>query len=230
MRAICRDDRPFARHSWKREDAIADSDRLGQQDNVRLLQGRPHAFFEMYECGGMYEYFYGDMLPSTGYLRAFALLRREPGLCAANARAFRSRNARALCRAPADDAAPSHRERGAGSTCWNARTPPTSTRWSASATCAEFIRVNEALQEKSIAAIADQIAEVGMRAWCFVAGPSSSGKTTFTNRLAVQLRVNHLRPLMLSLDNYYRPLVEVPRDEDGKPDLEMPSKRSTCRC
>ena len=63
MRAICRDDKPFARHSWKREDAIAYFDRLGQQDKVRLLQYRPHAFFEMYECGGMYEYFYGDMLP-----------------------------------------------------------------------------------------------------------------------------------------------------------------------
>ena len=217
MRAICRDDKPFARHSWKREDAIAYFDRLGQQDKVRLLQYRPHAFFEMYECGGMYEYFYGDMLPSTGYLRAFALLRREPGLVL-------------QMPAPSDPETPApYVERPQMMRAFHENA-----EWLNVLGCtnvadlnemigrgemAEFVRVNEALQEKSIAAIADQIAKRHARV-VFVAGPSSSGKTTFTNRLAVQLRVNHLRPLMLSLDNYYRPLAEVPLDEDGKPDLE----------
>lgn len=217
MRALCAADLPFVRRRWKREEAIAHFDAQGQKDTVRLLQYRPHAFFDIYECGGMCEYFYGDMLPSTGYLRAFALVHREPGL---------------VLQMPAPSApetpAPyverpqmmhAFRENAEWLSVLGCTNVADLNDMIAHGDIAEFVRVNEALQEKSIAAIADQIAQRHARA-VFIAGPSSSGKTTFANRLAVQLRVNHLRPLMLSLDNYYRPLSEVPLDENGAPDLE----------
>jgi uridine kinase len=83
----------------------------------------------------------------------------------------------------------------------------------------EFIRVNEALHDKSIAGIADEIVRRGSRV-VMIFGPSSSGKTTFANRLAVHLRVLGQKPHLLSLDDFYRNRADLPLEEDGKPDLE----------
>jgi uridine kinase len=84
-----------------------------------------------------------------------------------------------------------------------------------------FIRVNEALHEKKIARIADQVTAAGeMEKVVLVAGPSSSGKTTFTKKLGVQLRVVGLIPIMISLDDYFVPRELTPRDEDGNYDFE----------
>ena len=82
-----------------------------------------------------------------------------------------------------------------------------------------FIRVNEALHDKAIAEIADTIAQKGRRI-IMIAGPSSSGKTTTTGRLAVHLRVLGLQPVMISLDDYYRNRADLPREADGSIDLE----------
>jgi uridine kinase len=85
----------------------------------------------------------------------------------------------------------------------------------------DVIRVAEALHEKKIAEVADDIARHKDRVrFVFVAGPSSSGKTTFVRRLSVQLRVNGVEPLAIGLDDYYRPRDETPRDEDGELDFE----------
>ncbi|MDA3949283.1 MAG: nucleoside kinase [Spirochaeta sp.] len=84
-----------------------------------------------------------------------------------------------------------------------------------------FIRVNEALHEKKIARIADQVTAAGeTEKVVLVAGPSSSGKTTFTKKLGVQLRVVGLIPIMISLDDYFVPRELTPLDEDGKYDFE----------
>ena len=83
----------------------------------------------------------------------------------------------------------------------------------------EFIRVNEALQDKSIASIADQIVRNEAQI-VLVFGPSSSGKTTFAHRLAVHLKVLKKHPHVLSLDNFYLPRTQAPKDASGKPDLE----------
>ncbi|HCS35816.1 MAG TPA: AAA family ATPase [Sphaerochaeta sp.] len=84
-----------------------------------------------------------------------------------------------------------------------------------------FIRMNEDLQHRKIAKIADMVSEKGTVKVVFIAGPSSSGKTTFSIRLAIQLRLLGFNPIQISLDNYYRPKTEAPLDEDGKPDLEI---------
>jgi uridine kinase len=85
----------------------------------------------------------------------------------------------------------------------------------------EFIRTTEAFHEKKIAQIADYIFIHGDKIkWALIAGPSSSGKTTFAKRLAVQLRVNGLRPVTISLDNYFVNRENTPLDEHGQPDFE----------
>lgn len=85
----------------------------------------------------------------------------------------------------------------------------------------DFIKIAEAFHEKKIAQIADHIyGHRGQIKWALIAGPSSSGKTTFAKRLAVQLRVNGLRPVTISLDNYFVSREATPLDEHGKPDFE----------
>jgi len=84
----------------------------------------------------------------------------------------------------------------------------------------DLVRVAEALHEKKIAAIADEISKRRDTRLVLIAGPSSSGKTTFTKRLAVQLRVNGIEPVAISIDNYYLDRNDSPRREDGSYDFE----------
>lgn len=85
----------------------------------------------------------------------------------------------------------------------------------------DFIKIAEAFHEKKIAQIADHIFEHREQIkWALIAGPSSSGKTTFAKRLAVQLRVNGLVPVTISVDNYFVNREHTPQDETGKPDFE----------
>ena len=83
-----------------------------------------------------------------------------------------------------------------------------------------FIRLAEALQQKKIASIADQIHLHSSVKAVLVAGPSSSGKTTFAHKLSIQLQVLGKKTIKISLDNYYLPPDHAPKDEEGKPDLE----------
>lgn len=87
-------------------------------------------------------------------------------------------------------------------------------------TIESFIRLAEALQQKKLASIADQISEHGNVKAVLIAGPSSSGKTTFAHKLGIQLQVLGKRTIKISLDNYYLPPSQAPKDEEGKPDLE----------
>lgn len=84
-----------------------------------------------------------------------------------------------------------------------------------------FIRMNEDLQHRRISQIADMIRDRDSVKVVFIAGPSSSGKTTFAMRLSIQLRLLGFNPVQISLDNYYRPKDQAPLDAEGKPDLEV---------
>ena len=86
----------------------------------------------------------------------------------------------------------------------------------------EMIKLSEALHEKKVAQIADQIAhrESGVPRFVLISGPSSSGKTTFSKRLTIQLMVNGIRPVVISMDNYFVNREDTPRDENGEWDFE----------
>lgn len=217
MREIVAADLPFVRTRVSREEAMAYFEKDGQKDKVRLLAYRPYTYFDLYDCGGMKEYFYGEMLPSTGYVRHFSLQFYLPGVVIQlPAPAQPTRTAPFVERPKLQRAFAEAAQWGKILSCSNAADLNDLIE---SGKIREFIRVNEALQEKCIADAADRIAEKGARL-VLIAGPSSSGKTTFARRLMIQLRLSGLHPVSISLDNYYLDRDKVPLDEVGKPDLE----------
>ena len=197
MREIARRDLPIQKSRMSREEAMALFARQGQEDTVRLLTYRPYEFFDVYTCDGLSEYFYGDMAKSTGEIDRFALRFYYPGMVLmlpeetdGPVAPFAERPQ--LMRTYAQSAEFS---RILG--CENAADVNDTIRRGEIRT---FIRVNEALHDRAIAQIAERIVARGARI-VFVAGPSSSGKTTFANRLGIQLRVSGKRPVAISLDN-----------------------------
>lgn len=216
MREIAERNLPIEKSRLSREEAMAVFAAQGQDDTVRLLEYRPYEYFDVYTCDGLSEYFYGDMAASTGEIDRFALRFYYPGMVLmlpedveGPVAPFAERPQ--LMRTYAQSAEFS---RILG--CENAADVNDTIRRGEIRT---FIRVNEALHDRAIAQIAERIVARGARI-VFVAGPSSSGKTTFANRLGIQLRVSGKRPVAISLDNYYRNREDVPLGPDGKPDLE----------
>lgn len=217
MHQLVRQNLPFKQELWTREQAIAYFEKEGWQDKAELLRYRPKADIRMYRIGPLCEYFYGAMLPSTGYVRGFALKPHFPGVVI-------------LSPAPdkPDEPAPyvpraKFLRQFATSRRWSeilgAQNAVDVNRMIKEGRMREFIRVNEALHDKSIAGIADEIVRRGARV-VMIFGPSSSGKTTFANRLAVHLRVLGQKPHLVSLDDFYLDRCLIPLEADGKPDLE----------
>ncbi len=217
MRDIIAEDLPFVRQRWTKQQAIAYFRENGDLDKAQLLGYRPYDYFDVYTYGGMAEYFYGAMLPSTRYVPVFKLHPRAPGLILLLPdKADPVRPAPYL-------SAPKHMTAFAQSNYWckvlGCSTAAQLNGLIADGGLRDFIRVNEAFHDKSLSEIAQDIINRNARA-IFIAGPSSSGKTTFAHRLSIHLRVNGLQPVILSLDDFYRDRTALPREADGKPDLE----------
>ncbi|MBQ2929832.1 MAG: nucleoside kinase [Clostridia bacterium] len=218
MRRIVDADEAFDKREWSLDDAIAYFEEDGQPDKVELLKRRTVPFFNMYGCGGMWEYFYGAMVPSTGYVKTFSV-QHLPG------------RGMALLTADPENPdqpakyidRPKHLRVFDQSAKWCAilgvQNAPDIHEMLETKKFRAFIRINEALHDKAIADIADTIAEKGRRI-IMIAGPSSSGKTTTTGRLAIHLRVLGMDPVMISLDDYYIDRDKLPREADGSIDLE----------
>ncbi|MBR1606436.1 MAG: nucleoside kinase [Clostridia bacterium] len=217
MQEIVAANLPFKRSRWSRQQAIDYFNSLGWDDKADLLAYRQFDYFNIYECGGLAEYFYGAMLPATGDVPVFAVRYHPPGLIL-------------QMPSPADPSVPApyvsrpkHMATFFESNYWcqilGCRNAADLNRLIDKGELNEFIRVNEALHDKSLADIAEDILRMNARA-IFLAGPSSSGKTTTANRLKVHLRVLGLKPVLISMDNFYQNRPDVPRDEKGELDLE----------
>ena len=217
MERIVQEDLPFEKERWTRNQAIQYFSKEQEEDKTRLLAYRPYDHFNVYHCGGMAEYFYGAMLPSTGYVKAFRLRLHAPGMVV-------------QMPSPADPSVPApyvsrpkHLNAFAESNRWcdilGCMNAADLNDMIVGGKLPDFIRVNEALHDQSISHIAQGIADRGSKA-VFVAGPSSSGKTTFANRLCIHLRVLGLKPVLISLDDFYLDRDLLPLEPDGKPDLE----------
>ncbi|NPV53265.1 MAG: nucleoside kinase [Firmicutes bacterium] len=219
MREIVGRDVPFAKNTISKEEAIALFEKDGQHDKVRLLEYRKSPTINIYTCDWFSDYSYGYMVPSTGYLKLFRLRFYLPGFILE----FPSRSDPTRI--------PEYAEQGKlASVFFEAE------RWGqvlnvsdvaslndivSQGNIGDIIRVAEAFHEKKIAKIADLITENRDRLrLVLIAGPSSSGKTTFAQRLAVQLRVNGLRPVSISLDDYFVDREHTPRDGAGGYDFE----------
>ena len=207
----------FTRKQWTREDAIRYNSKKKQPDKVELLTRRPVPTFTMYSIDGMWEYFYGAMTVSTGYVPVFTLFELRGGF---------------VLQLPAgsdfDHAAPSiyrpkHLEVFQQSAHWCEVLGVTNVS-DVSIMIEEnrlrnFIRVNEALHETAIDDIAKKIHEQHKHV-ALVAGPSASGKTTFAARLAVHLQMYGHPSRRISMDDFFINRAELPVQLDGTRDFE----------
>ena len=217
MREIVDADYPLLRKRLDIDEAIQLFEQDGQSDKVRLLKWRQFTYFDVYQHGDYADYFYGEMLPSTGYAKVFDLQFRPGGL-------FLLRPSDA----DADVATryvymPNLSKVFARSDQWadlmHCRCVADLNDMVENGSVRELIRVNEALHERRFAEIATEIVNRGARA-VLIAGPSSSGKTTSANRVATQLRVLGKTPILLSLDDYYIDRKYIKPDENGEIDYE----------
>ncbi len=208
---------PLKRHRISTAEAIEYYKKNGQEDKARLLSYRSTPTFDIYSHGDYADYFYGEVAPSTGYLRSYDILDAEDGFIFVfpqkkspdRVSQYKEQpNLFAVCN--------EGKEWGELMEC---ETVADLNELVESGKIRELVRINEALHEKRFSAIADQICERGIKA-VMLAGPSSSGKTTSANRLSTQLRVHGKKPILMSLDDYYVDRDKIEPGPDGKVDLE----------
>lgn len=199
-------------------EAVALFDELGMKDKVSLFRYRRSSNINVYCLGDYYDYYYGYMLPSTGYVKYFDLFPYEEGM---------------ILLLPEREEPEKLPEFTPKKKLF--QTLMTAREWGmdmgidtvgdlndqiCQGGIADLILVQEALQERRIGEIARDIARHEGVKFVMIAGPSSSGKTTFSHRLSIQLRTYGLKPHPIGLDNYYLNHDQTPLDDQGKPDYE----------
>ncbi|MBE6585826.1 MAG: nucleoside kinase [Ruminococcaceae bacterium] len=214
---LVKEDIPLIRRRISTEDAIRYYLKNHQNDKARLLKYRPVPTFDVYEYDGFADYYYGEMAPSTGYLKVWDILPAEDGFV------FVYPNPHDPDRVATYRHMPNYyqvyREGKQWGELMQCETVADLNELVDTGKIRELIRVNEALHEKRYGQVADMICRQGAKA-VMLAGPSSSGKTTSANRLAVQLKIHGKHPILMSLDDYYKNRDEIPVGSDGKVDLE----------
>ena len=218
MNEIIKKDIEFVKSELPVEDAKKLYARRNRQDKVGLLDNRMKSYVSIYSCGSTVNYFYGAMPISTGFMKYFELIKYENGALLIYPRRSnptqieKIRDTKKLY-ATFEEYDKLHKILGVGNIS-------ELNSWIKNGNISEVIRISEALHEKKIANIADMIASDKKRKLILIAGPSSSGKTTFAQRLGIQLRVNGITSIALSMDNYFVNRADTPRDEKGNYDFE----------
>ncbi|MCR4944468.1 MAG: nucleoside kinase [Clostridium sp.] len=189
------------------------------QDKVTLLNQMDFEKVKLYELDGRYDYFYGQMAYSTGIIKAFDLVRYAHGFVLRNPSIDDIKSLK-----------PFKEQKKLASIFYETKqwlrimgvseVGSLNEKVLKETELKDLILVSEALHEKKIAYIADQIASKKDIKVVLIAGPSSSGKTTFSKRLSIQLRVNGLTPVPISLDDYFLNREDSPKDENGDYNFE----------
>ena len=210
-------DIPLVRRRVPLEDAIAHFEADGLDDKVRLLKWRTAEYFDEYVYGDFADYYYGEMMPSTGYLQNWDIRSAESGFVFVYPDDHNPDTVATYHESPNFYNVFTEGERWCE--LMECETVADLNDLTTSGRIRELIRVNEALHEKRYSNVADMVCSRGAKA-VMLAGPSSSGKTTSANRLATQLRVHGKKPILMSLDDYYIDRDKIEPGPDGKVDLE----------
>ncbi len=214
---LIRQDIPLLRRRITTQQAQEDFRREGQEDKARLLSWRTVPHFDVYSYDGFSDYYYGEMMPSTGYLSVWDIVPVDGGFMFIFPDPLEPDHLANFTQMPNFFRVCAESEHWC--TLMECQSVADLNDLVCSGKIRELIRVNEALHEKKFSQIADMICQRGAKA-VMLAGPSSSGKTTSANRLAVQLRVHGKHPISLSLDDYYIDRSLIQPGPDGKLDLE----------
>lgn len=218
MRQLVLENLPIEKKNYPIAEAVALFDRYGMEDKKKLFRYRRSSTVNVYRLGDYYDYYYGYMLPSTGYVSYFQVIAYEKGLMLIlpdrkepkTISYFEPREKlfAALQR----------------STIWGEMMEIDTVGDLNDEICrggiSDLILVQEALQERRIGEIAEDIVSRGGVKFVMIAGPSSSGKTTFSHRLSIQLRSYGMKPHPIALDDYFVDRELTPRDENGDYNFE----------
>jgi uridine kinase len=219
MRAIVASDVEITREETLTSEAIRLFNRERLRDKEALLSTRGKTYTSVYAIDGTRDYFYGTLAPRAGCVKVFDLEEYEGGMLLRVAN--RERPAEVLPRVAQEKLFRLFSEYKENGKNTGISSIGDLNRLVEAGNNGDVIKMSEALHEKKIARIADTIRKRrGKVKVILIAGPSSSGKTTFGKRLAVQLMVNGARPVNLSLDNYFFNREDTPRDEHGEYDFE----------
>lgn len=208
---------PIQKESISTDEAVALFRELGMHDKERLFSYRRSSKVNIYSIDHYMDYFYGYMVPDTGYLKYFELKQYEDGFVLL----FPDKDTRA-----AAEFAPSHKlfhvlkESAEWSAKMDISTVGALNDAVAQGRIRDVILVAEALMERKIGTLAEQIAAQPDKKFVMIAGPSSSGKTTFSHRLSIQMMAQGLKPHPIALDDYYVNRVDTPKDENGNYNFE----------
>ena len=222
MQEIINEDLPITRYEQRTEDVIKIFQERGMTDKVKLLStsGKLYSFY--YRLGDTLDCYYSSLVPSTGYIKKFDIVKYYDGLLLQIPNKNNPEKIEELIKQEKMLEVFQEHHR------WN-EILGISTVGDFNITCNEghaidLINVSEALQERKIVKIADEIAarQVGENRVkiILISGPSSSGKTTFSKRLSIQLMTNGLKPYPISLDDYFVNRDNTPLDENGNHDFE----------
>ena len=212
-------DIPIKRIEMSNEEAIKFYQKHGYQDKIDIIKYRPEDTVHFYQCGSYLNYMYNLMVPSTGYLKSFDLRFYSPGFLIQYPRA------EANGKIPAFEDAPIYGRTLRDANRWaeriDANTIAKMNEHAVSKTMVEFVHMNESKHNQMIAEIGKKILDDHENIRLIaIAGPSSSGKTTFSTRLRIELMTLGLKPTMISLDDYYLDREKMIPDANGKVDLE----------
>lgn len=218
MRELSDNKTPILKSTKPVEEASKIFAAQGMEDKLKLIKYRKSSVINLYELDGYYDYYYGYMLPSCGYVRLFEVLKYKEGF---------------ILNLPRRKAPDVLEEFVPLEKVFD--TMMTATRWGdmlgidtvgdlndciCSGDIDDMVLVQEALQERRISEIAKDIAGRKGVKFIMIAGPSSSGKTSFSHRLSVQLRTLGLKPHPIAVDDYFVNRADTPLDEDGNYNFE----------
>ncbi len=219
LQELIKADLPITRKSITREEAEQYYQQQGYLDKVKVLKYRPEETVHIYECGDYKNYMFGYMLPSTGHIRDYNLRLYTPG--------FLIQYPRSECNGeiPKFEDAPvftnALREANQWGNIIEASYISQMNQFIENGQALEFINICETRHNNMLAELGENIKKnINDIKLIAIAGPSSSGKTTFTNRLRIELYSRGIKPLMISIDDYYLGISKAPKDENGDPDLE----------